>query len=54
MGDALRECHENGFTCRVIERDAPDEESRGESLDQRPAAGTASQALTQITLYLGV
>jgi hypothetical protein len=38
----------------VLERAAPDEESRGESLDQRPAAGTNAPALTQITLFLGV
>ena len=52
--DALEQCHEAGFTCRVLERAAPDEESRGESLDQRPAAGTRAPALTQITLFLGV
>jgi eukaryotic-like serine/threonine-protein kinase len=52
--DALEDCHEAGFTCRVIERAAPDEESRGEALDQRPGAGTSAPALTQITLFLGV
>ena len=52
--DALEDCHDGGFTCRVIERAAPDEESRGESLDQRPGAGTSAPALTQITLFLGV
>ena len=54
IDEALLECHEAGFTCRVVERAAPDEESRGESLDQQPAADTRAPALTQITLYLGV
>lgn len=54
IDDALEDCHDAGFTCRVLERAAPDEDARGEALDQRPAAGTQAPALTQITLYLGV
>jgi serine/threonine-protein kinase len=51
--EALRTCHDAGFTCRLVERAAPDEESRGEIIDQTPAAGVAAPGLTQITLFLG-
>ena len=51
--EALRTCHDAGFTCRLVERAAPDEESRGEIIDQRPAAGASAPSLTQITLFLG-
>jgi serine/threonine-protein kinase len=51
--EALRSCHEAGFTCRLVERTAPDEESRGEIIDQRPPAGVRAPGLTQITLFLG-
>ena len=51
--ESLRTCHDAGFTCRVVERTAPDEESRGEIIDQTPAAGATAPSLTQITLFLG-
>jgi len=51
--EALRTCHGIGFTCRVVERRAPDAEARGKVIDQEPAAGTAALSLTQITLYVG-
>ena len=51
--EALRMCHDAGFLCRLVERTAPDEESRGEIIDQRPAAGVRAPGLTQITLFLG-
>jgi eukaryotic-like serine/threonine-protein kinase len=50
---ALRDCHDAGFTCRLVERAAPDEESSGEIIDQDPAAGVQAPGLTQITLFLG-
>ena len=51
--EALRRCHDAGFTCRIVERAAPDEESEGEIIDQNPAAGVRAASLSQITLFLG-
>jgi beta-lactam-binding protein with PASTA domain len=49
--DALERCREQ-FTCRVLDRDAPSDEEAGEVLDQRPAAGTSVEELSQITLFV--
>jgi eukaryotic-like serine/threonine-protein kinase len=50
--EALEECRRR-FTCRAVERGAPSEEEVGEVLDQRPAAGTSAEQLSQITLFVG-
>jgi hypothetical protein len=46
-------CREAGFTCRTVERDAPDVKDVGEVFDQRPPAGRVELELTQMTLYVG-
>jgi eukaryotic-like serine/threonine-protein kinase len=51
--DGLETCRDAGFTCRIVERDAPSQEEVGEVIDQQPAAGSTARQLTQITLYVG-
>lgn len=51
--DGLETCRDEGFTCRIVERDAPSQEEVGEVIDQRPAAGSTARQLTQITLFVG-
>jgi beta-lactam-binding protein with PASTA domain len=51
--DGLETCRDAGFTCRVVERDAPSQEEVGEVIDQQPAAGSTARQLTQITLFVG-
>ena len=51
--DGLEACRDAGFTCRVVERDAPSQEEVGEVIDQSPAAGSTARELAQITLYVG-
>jgi eukaryotic-like serine/threonine-protein kinase len=51
--DGLETCREAGFTCRIVERDAPSQEEVGEVIDQRPTARSTARQLTQITLFVG-
>lgn len=51
--EARDRCRRARFTCLTVDRDAPSEEEVGEALDQRPAAGTMAEQLSQIRLFVG-
>ena len=51
--EARQRARAAGFTVRTIPRRAPSQEEVGEVLTQSPPAGSTSEILTQITIYVG-
>jgi eukaryotic-like serine/threonine-protein kinase len=51
--EALSQCHEAGYTCRLVDRGTSRAQSKGRVIGQRPAPGASAPSLTQITLAIG-
>ena len=52
-GEALRQCHQAGYTCRLVDRGTTRAQSKGRIIGQEPAPGASAPSLTQITLAVG-